>query len=120
MKKKVMLSLFIGSMMGMGVSAQNIIAVDEYGNQVKRINFDCEQVEVVLVDGQVLRGVDATVIIPGHDYTSVQDVESTLTEKGVAREIFDLQGRRVVDVDRLPAGIYVLREGDKVYKLIKK
>ncbi len=101
------------------VSAQTIGAVDEQGRQVRRITFDREQVTVEYVDGDVRNNVDFT-LVTREEMTGIETVRVNSDEQSALRQVYDLQGRPVGDVNNLSQGIYVVREGEKVYKLIKK
>ena len=120
--KKLILTITALSI-GMAVGAQNIVqAIDfENGKAVRRITFDREQVNIVYADGQVLEGVDEAVIVKEILPTAIEDVKANeSTPKAAVREVYDLQGRLMSGTHELPQGIYIVREGEKVYKWIKK
>ena len=105
--KAIKLALVVACCLGACCSAgaQTVAAVDEQGKQVRRITFD--------------RDVDRALILRG-DVTAIDAIKTQPGENGTVRQVYDLQGHRMVDVNNLPQGIYVVREGDKVYKMIKK
>lgn len=109
--------------MGLAASSQTSVqAIDfENGKAVKRITFDREQVNIVYADGQVLEGVDEALIVKEIFPTSIDDVKTTTPAPTAAvRQVYDLQGRLMSGLHELPQGVYIVREGEKVYKWIKK
>lgn len=100
-------------------SAQSVAAIDDKGQQVSRITFDRERVTIEYVNGEIRDNVDNALIYRGQ-VTAIDDVRTNGNETAGPRQVYDLQGRLVSDLNNLPQGIYIVREGDKVYKLIKK
>lgn len=90
--------------------------IDELGNKVKRIIFDREHVTFVYDDGTT-RDYVKQALVTNAQATSVETINATTTAE---REVYDLQGRRISNVENMPSGIFIVRQGDKVYKLIKK
>ena len=53
--------------------------------------------------------------------TGIKSVENAEdVESGDNREVYDLSGRRVSTNAVLPKGIYVVKEGGKTFKIVKK
>ena len=50
--------------------------------------------------------------------TGVEKVEPTIVTAD--KEVYDLSGRRVSAITELPKGIYVVKEGGKTRKIVKK
>lgn len=119
--KAIKLALVVACCLGACYSAgaQTVAAVDEQGKQVRRITFDRERVTIEYASGEVRDNVDRALILRG-DVTAIDAIKTQPGENGTVRQVYDLQGHRMVDVNNLPQGIYVVREGDKVYKMIKK
>lgn len=96
--------------------------VDESGKRVKRITFDREQVTLVYNDGSKSENVQETVIVKDGVVTGIKEMDQT--EKSAARpKWYAIDGRKLPKEPNSPAGgkgIYVVRENDKVRKIIKK
>ena len=118
MNKKVLLLTIAGLLFAaIPATAQDYVAVDDQGKEVKRVIFDREKVTIEYRDAQVRTDVQEALIVRQSSFSSVQDIKSTDNGK---RQIYDLQGRPVENLDMMSGGIFIVREGDKVYKLIKK
>lgn len=119
--KAIKLALIVACCLGACCSAgaQTVAAVDEQGKQVRSITFDRERVTIEYANGEVRDNVDYALICRG-EVTAIDAVKAQSSNDAGQQQVYDLQGHRMVDVNNLPQGIYVVREGDKVYKMIKK
>lgn len=122
MKKLIYRTLVLAVCLAAGATAaaQTVIgATDESGKVVKRILFDREQVTIIYEDGTTRENVDLATIVQSEN-TGIDEVGVAVNNGSAVREIYDLQGRRVDNLGSLQQGVFIVREGDKVYKLIKK
>lgn len=94
-------------------------AIDENGKVVKHISFDRENVTIVYEDGSVRENVQSSLIKYGIS-TSVEKIEAVDEKEKTEITVYDIQGHRMTNLENLPAGVFIVREGEKVYKLIKK
>ena len=63
-----------------------------------------------------------TLISSDDDYNIASGIESvaTETEQTTIKGIYALDGRRISDLNSAPAGIYIVRQGDKTLKILKR
>ena len=117
-KEKAFLVALLLTLSTVSVNAQ----VDESGKQVKRITFDREQVTLVYNDGSKSENVQKKVITNDAVGTGVKELNQA--ERSAAHaKWFAIDGRPLQKGQNSRnngKGIYVVRENDKVRKIIKK
>ena len=93
----------------------------ESGKTVKRITFDRERVTLVYSDGTKAENVQKAVIkAKGNDEQGTATGIARVKAGSVAqRTWYTMDGRRLQGEPRVQ-GVYVVKEGDKVRKIIKK
>lgn len=120
MNKKTIVLLAVVLLSGMVANAQ-YRAEDNRGNVVKRLNFDREQVMEVRSNGTTFTAETPLVInrllASDTSIVGIQDVTADPQQQPV--EYFDLSGRRVEDLEKMPRGVYFKKEGTKVRKIVK-
>ena len=105
------------------------------GKKVKRITFDREDISVVYADGTKDKNVQSAVVYGSGTATGIATTPSTGKGQVVKREVYDLQGRQVKAANgqrstaigqrsmadgQRTKGVYIVREGEKTRKIIKK
>lgn len=98
------------------------------GKKVKRITFDRENISVVYADGTKDKNVQSAVVYGSGTATGIATTPATGKGQVVKREVYDLQGRQVKAVKgqrstadgQRTKGVYIVREGEKTRKIIKK
>lgn len=105
---------------GMAANAQ-YRAEDSRGYVVKKIVFDREQVTEIRSDGSSINGANPIVInrVLVNDTSTVGIQDVTAEPQQMPTEYYDLEGRRVSDTEQMPCGIYLMKEGTKVRKIVK-
>lgn len=120
MNKKTIVLLASVLLSGMVANAQ-YRAEDNRGNVVKRLNFDRELVTEVRSNGTTFTAETPLVInrllASDTSIVGIQDVTADPQQQPV--EYFDLSGRRVEDLEKMPRGVYFKKEGTKVRKIVK-
>ena len=114
MKKALLLFLLV---IGCSAYAQQR-AVDDYGNTVRRLTFDRENVSVVYSARDSiahLQSINVTRQSTGDTTVGIITVEPIEADSETL--IFDLNGRRI-DVIQYP-GIYIEKRGMRVRKIVK-
>ena len=115
---KTILIASLLTLSAVGADAQ----VSESGKRVKRITFNREQVTLVYNDGSKSENVQRTVIVNDGVVTGIMEMRQT--EKSAAQpKWYTIDGRQLPkepNSSRNGKGIYVIRENDKVRKIIKK
>ena len=117
-REKVFIIALLLTLSAAGINAQ----VDESGKRVKRITFDREQVTLEYNDGSKSENVRKAVITNNGPATGIK----VLIQKGrfaAQAKWFAIDGRQLQKGPNSPAsrkGVYVVRENDKVRKIIKK
>lgn len=98
------------------------------GKKVKRITFDREDISIVYADGTKDKNVQSAVVYGSGTATGIATKPATGKGQVVKREVYDLQGRQVKTVKgqrstadgQRTKGVYIVREGEKTRKIIKK
>lgn len=104
--------LLCGTVTASAQKAQNV----SNGKVVKRITFDREKVNIVYTDNTQEIGVEqATITRRSGEATGI----ASTTKANNARGWFTLDGRRLESAPSAK-GVYVVKDGDKVRKTIKK
>lgn len=104
--------LLCGTVTASAQKAQNV----SNGKVVKRITFDREKVNIVYTDNTQETGVEqATITRRSGEATGI----ASTTKANNARGWFTLDGRRLESAPSAK-GVYVVKDGDKVRKTIKK
>ncbi|MBP5136508.1 MAG: T9SS type A sorting domain-containing protein [Paludibacteraceae bacterium] len=98
-------------------------AVAEYTyafDDLQRITFDNGNMVIATKSGESTSVGISTISRVYFDNvaTGVEKVEPTIVTAD--KEVYDLSGRRVSVNTELPKGIYVVKEGGKTYKIVKK
>jgi hypothetical protein len=93
----------------------------ESGKTVKRVTFNCEKIAILYSDGTKEENVQAAVIKPTEkrqldDATAINRPKA---QTQVKRTWYTLDGRRLSGEPKVQ-GTYMLKEGNKVRKIIKK
>lgn len=89
------------------------------GKKVKRITFNREQVSITYDDGTQEDAVRQTVIRRNATVTGIKGMQQQ-RQQGEQR-CYSIDGRTVQSAPKaLKKGVYVVKEGDKVRKIIKK
>ena len=99
----------------MTVSAQKV-EYTKNGKTVKRITFDREKVNIEYADNTKEYGVTETQIRRAGDATGINATKTATTTKS---GWYTMDGRRLENAPKAK-GVYVVKEGDKVRKTIKK
>ena len=86
------------------------------GKQVKRIAFDREKVDIIYSDDTQISDVNDVTIT--NEASGTTAIDKTKTAKR-ANEWYTMDGRRLQNAPKTK-GVYVVKEGDKVRKTIKK
>ena len=89
------------------------------GKSVKRITFDREQVNIIYADGSTDEKVSNVKVTKQEKTTYVKDVNSNLNKQKGKVAVYDLQGRRVSNVAK-GKGVFIVREGQRVRKIVKQ
>jgi hypothetical protein len=98
----------------LGIQAQ----VDESGKKVRSITFDREQVTVTFNDGTKSEAVKQ-ITVRGKQYvTGITETKSA--QLATQSRWYAIDGRNVQPGRDTKKGVYVVREGNKVRKTIKK
>ena len=116
--EKTILIASLLTLSAVGVNAQ----VDESGKRVKRITFDREQVTLVYNDGSKSENVQAAVIVRGDVTTGIKEMNQP-DESAARPRWYAIDGRQLPKGPNNSVGgkgVYVVRENDKVRKIIKK
>ena len=104
--------LLCGTVTASAQKAQNV----SNGKVVKRITFDREKVNIVYTDNTQETDVEqATITRRAGEATGI----ASTTKANNARGWFTLDGRRLESAPSAK-GVYVVKDGDKVRKTIKK
>mgnify|MGYP007069926661 CR=1 FL=1 len=111
-KKTFLVSAFLLALCSSGAQAQ----MADNGKRVKRITFDREQVNVIYADGTSDMGVTEVGVFNDKSTVGIARVEGV---RKTAGGCFNLSGQRV-STSVLRKGLYVVREGERVRKIIKK
>ena len=98
----------------MTVSAQKVEDTKN-GKTVKRITFDRENVNIEYADNTKDYGVAETQIRRAGDATGINAAKTATAKSGW----YTMDGRRLENAPKAK-GVYVVKEGDKVRKTIKK
>ena len=99
----------------MTVSAQKA-EFTQNGKQVKRITFDREKVNIIYSDESQITDVnDVTISNRASGTTGINAAKTTTAKSGW----YTVDGRRLQNAPKTK-GVYVVKEGDKVRKTIKK
>ena len=117
-KEKVFIIASLLTLSAVGVSAQ----VDESGKQVKRITFDREQVTLVYNDGSRSENVQKTFISNNGEGTGIKEMNPTVRPAAPSKW-YAIDGRLLPEGAGSSTGrkgVYVVRENDKVRKIIIK
>ena len=99
----------------MTVSAQKA-EFTQNGKQVKRIAFDREKVDIIYSDDTQISDVNDVTIT--NEASGTTAIDKTKTAKR-ANEWYTMDGRRLQNAPKAK-GVYMVKEGDKVRKTIKK
>ena len=99
----------------MTVSAQKV-EYTKNGKTVKRIAFDREKVNIIYADDTQISDVNDVTISNEASGTTAIDKTKTANR---ANEWYTVDGRRLQN-DPKDMGVYIVKEGDKVRKTIKK
>lgn len=103
--------------MGCGAYAQQR-AVDDYGNPVRRITFNRENVSVVYATGDSVSNVQTVQVTRHADGDSLVGIITVEPiEADDETQLFDLNGRRV-DATFQP-GVYIEKRGTRVRRIVK-
>jgi hypothetical protein len=124
MKKRMM----IIALLCIGVQGAWAQAVADNGKSVKRITFDRENICVVYADGTKDENVQSAVVYGSGTATGIATKPATGKGQVVKREVYDPQCRQVKTVKgqrstadgQRTKGVYIVREGEKTRKIIKK
>lgn len=93
-------------------------AVDDYGNAVRRLTFDRENVSVVYAAGDSIAHLHTmNVTRQSTSDTTVGIITVEPIEADSETLIFDLNGRKI-DVIQQP-GIYIEKRGTRIRKIVK-
>lgn len=89
-------------------------------DDLQRITFDNGNMVIATKSGESTSVGISTISRVYFDNvaTGVEKVEPTIVTAD--KEVYDLSGRRVSVNTELPKGIYVVKEGGKTYKIVKK
>ncbi|MBP5425811.1 MAG: hypothetical protein J6Y33_07035 [Prevotella sp.] len=99
----------------LGMQAQTA----DSGKKVKRITFDREQVSIIYNDGTKEEAVQQAVIVRDATVTGIKGMQQQGQQ--TERRCYAIDGRTVQSAQKgLKKGVYVVKEGDKVRKIIKK
>lgn len=105
---------------GMAAHAQ-YRAQDGNGNVLKKITFDREQVTKVRSDGSAITAgtplVVNRVLVSDTATVGIEEVRAEMQQQPT--EYYDVMGRRVSDIEKMQSGIYLMKEGTKVRKIVK-
>ncbi len=104
--------LLCGTVTASAQKAQNV----SNGKVVKRITFDREKVNIIYSDDTQISDVNDVTISNRAGGTT--GIDKTKTAKS-ANEWYTVDGRRLQNAPKAK-GVYVVKEGDKVRKTIKK
>lgn len=104
-------ALVCGTITASAQKAQNV----SNGKVVKRITFDREKVNIVYTDNKQETVEQATITRRSGEATGI----ASTTKANNARGWFTLDGRRLESAPSAK-GVYVVKDGDKVRKTIKK
>ena len=128
MKMKTTIFAALFSMLSLSAFADDYTlyvqtAVAEYTyafDDLQRITFDNGNMVIATKSGESTSVGIATISRVYFDNvaTGVEKVEPTVVT--VDKEVYDLSGRRVSVNTELPKGIYVVKEGGKTRKIVKK
>ncbi len=100
---------------------QTAVAESTYAfDDLQRITFDNGNMVIATKNGESTSVGIATISRVYFDNvaTGVEKVEPTVVTAD--KEVYDLSGRRVSVNTELPKGIYVVKEGGKTRKIVKK
>ena len=86
------------------------------GKQVKRITFDREKVDIIYSDESQITDVNNVTI--SNEASGTTGINKTKTTKS-ANGWYTMDGRRLQNAPKTK-GVYMVKEGDKVRKTIKK
>ncbi len=96
-------------------------AQDANGNVLKKITFDREQVTEVRSDGSAFNAgsplVVNRVMVSDTATVGIEEVRAEMHQQPA--EYYDVMGRRVSDIEKMQSGIYLMKEGTKVRKIVK-
>lgn len=114
-KRRFSLALLLLLTCVLSIQAQKVEGGDK---KVKRITFDCEQVTIIYEDDTKDISVPQAVIV-SDDATAVKSVEQV--SQPAERRWYSVDGRTLLSAPRsTKRGVYVVKERDKVRKIIKK
>lgn len=90
------------------------------GNTVKRIEFDRENITVSYTDGTKEENVQTTRIVNNRK-TAVKSIPGNGRQQTASRTWYTLDGRRMQGAPlTTDKGVFIMREGNKVRRTIKK
>jgi len=93
----------------------------ESGKTVKRVTFDCEKIAILYSDGTKDENVQTAVIKPAPKLQpdDATGIKRPKVEKQTQRTWYTMDGRRLPSEPKVQ-GAYLVKEGNKVRKIIKK
>jgi len=90
------------------------------GNVVKRIEFDRENITVSYTDGTKEENVQTTRIVNNRK-TAVKSIPDNDRRQAASRTWYTLDGRRMQGAPlTTDKGVFIMREGNKVRRTVKK
>ena len=90
-------------------------------NDLQRITFNEGQMVIATKNGEA-NSVDISTISRVYfdsEATGIED-KAVINQQDGETAIYDLAGRKLTDLQNLPNGIYVVKEGGKTRKIVKK